>query len=133
MDEDSPEAFTTEEQSLVDWANQHLRLWNQAKKEADRVGPIHNISSLRTGVKMIRLLCVFVPSFDDYGSWISKPTTIVDFVVNANYIISNLQSFHFRRVPGVTMQDVAAGERKPLLKLLSFIRDKHDESALFER
>lgn len=30
------------------------------------------------------------------------------------------------------MQDVAAGERIPIFKLLNFIRDKHDESALFE-
>jgi hypothetical protein len=131
IDDDTPDAFSEKEQAIVDWANQQLCKWNAGRKDSETVTPIKNITSLRTGVKMIRLLCVFIPSFDDYGSWIREPSTVVDFVVNAVYIISNLQSFHFKRVPGVTMQDIAAGERKAILRLLAFIRDKHDESALF--
>jgi len=130
VDEDKEEAFSPEEQEVVNWANQGLLMPSRSPSVTSfEEKPIKNLNSLRTGVKIIRLMAAFLPSLN--GEWVSNPSTILDFLTNSDYILANLQGIHLTKVPGVASQQIASGEKEAILRLLSFIREKHDENALF--
>eukprot|EP01126_Amoeba_proteus_P062156 TRINITY_DN8410_c0_g2_i6.p1 TRINITY_DN8410_c0_g2~~TRINITY_DN8410_c0_g2_i6.p1 ORF type:complete len:668 (+),score=167.92 TRINITY_DN8410_c0_g2_i6:1057-3060(+) len=108
---------------IVDWANACLQ---------DSHKPIKNIESLRTGVKIYHLICHFMPHFGDAGEFNLSPKTAVDFLQNADYIVSKLVSLNFAQIPDLTMQGLAVGERLLIVKLLFFVRDKYDISQRYE-
>eukprot|EP01126_Amoeba_proteus_P062159 TRINITY_DN8410_c0_g2_i9.p1 TRINITY_DN8410_c0_g2~~TRINITY_DN8410_c0_g2_i9.p1 ORF type:complete len:437 (-),score=102.83 TRINITY_DN8410_c0_g2_i9:1810-3120(-) len=123
IDEDTEDNFTAEEKKIVDWANACLQ---------DSHKPIKNIESLRTGVKIYHLICHFMPHFGDAGEFNLSPKTAVDFLQNADYIVSKLVSLNFAQIPDLTMQGLAVGERLLIVKLLFFVRDKYDISQRYE-
>eukprot|EP01126_Amoeba_proteus_P039420 TRINITY_DN4154_c0_g1_i2.p1 TRINITY_DN4154_c0_g1~~TRINITY_DN4154_c0_g1_i2.p1 ORF type:complete len:383 (-),score=85.24 TRINITY_DN4154_c0_g1_i2:1009-2157(-) len=122
VDEELEDTFTPEEKVLVEWANKCL---------PSKVPKIKNLESLRTCVKIFYLVCHFMPCFGEFGGFDLNPKTAVDFLQNAEYIISNLSSLNFQKIPDISMQGLALGDRAIIVKLLTFVRVHYDESVTF--
>lgn len=122
---DENEKLTKEQEELLEWLNQKLSITGNHDK------PIETISSLKSGVVLISLLCVLTQQTDIKERAEMKPNTLWHRMQNAFLICNFLTQQTFHQFENCTAQDIVLGDVNRISSLLSFLRDKFDLEFLF--